>query len=81
MTNEELTARYVAGQSIEKLAAAAGMLQERLRRIGVPPRRRAERAPGLSAPNRSGPGRGPGPGPDRINPGPPEDSHPLGPPT
>jgi len=53
MTNEELASRYAGGDSLEELAAAAAMslggLQERLRRIGVPPRRRAERARALDA--------------------------------
>lgn len=50
--NKELADRYAAGEPLEELAAAAGMslggLQERLRRIGEPTRRRKERARSLT---------------------------------
>jgi hypothetical protein len=44
LTNDELTARYQAGETLGDLAAAADMtlsgVQARLRRLGVPPRRK-----------------------------------------
>jgi hypothetical protein len=52
VTNEELTRRYGDGEPLAALAEAAGMsvagLQRRLRRIGVPPRRRPDRAAELN---------------------------------
>lgn len=52
MTNEELARRYNTGEAIAELAQAAGMsvggLHQRLRRIGVPPRRRPDRAASLT---------------------------------
>lgn len=48
VNNEELVARYRTGEPLTRLAEAAGMslggLQERLRRLGVPTRRRPEGA-------------------------------------
>lgn len=53
VTNDELTARYLAGENLEGLAGAAGMslggLQDRLRRLGVPARRRGEPSRELGA--------------------------------
>lgn len=52
LTNDELTRRYLSGDTIEDLAADAGMtrsgVQARLRRIGVPPRTQPSKAPHLS---------------------------------
>lgn len=52
LTNDELTRRYLAGEAIGNLATDAGMtqagLQARLRRIGVPPRKQASKAPQLT---------------------------------
>lgn len=52
VNNKELVSRYTAGETLRELAAAAGMslggLQERLRRLGVPTRRRTEGARALT---------------------------------
>jgi hypothetical protein len=48
LTNDQLTARYQAGESLASLADAAEMtlsgVQARLRRLGVPPRRKTAAA-------------------------------------
>jgi hypothetical protein len=53
VNNEELARRYNGGEELTDLAQAARMsvggLQQRLRRIGVPPRRKIDRATTLDA--------------------------------
>ncbi len=52
LRNDDLTRRYLAGEPLRDLAAAADMtvsgVQARLRRIGVPPRKQPSKAPHLS---------------------------------
>jgi hypothetical protein len=53
LTNDELIRRYQAGESLGSLAAAAEMalsgVQARLRRLGVPPRRKPSTAASFTA--------------------------------